>query len=81
MTVSEFAVAMYGCEVIKDTVRIMKNGELLYADRMEFLRYAHEDNPEKMWFAGETITTVMMIAEGNTKSDVLNPEYSTVIII
>lgn len=41
MTVSDFAAAMYHCEVVKDNVRVIRNGEVLYDDRMEFLRYGY----------------------------------------
>lgn len=81
MTVSEFAVQMYHCDIVKDKVMIFKDGERLYDGRMEFLRYAHEEFPEKMWFAGERIQEVKMIAEDNVRTCGYVPDYFTIITI
>ena len=80
MTVSEFACAMYGCDIVKDMAIVSKDGETLYKGRMEFLRYAHEHDP-KMWFANETIVGVTMITFGETKNPNYNPDYITSIVI
>ena len=80
MTVSDFAVAMYGCDVVKDRVKVIRDGEVLYDDRMEFLRYAHEIN-SNMWFAEETIQEVKMVADENVRELDYIPDYTTEIII
>lgn len=59
MTVSEFAITMYGVDIVKDQVIVMHNGEEVYNDRMEFLRYADEP-PLNWWFAGETVLRANM---------------------
>lgn len=81
MTVSEFAVQMYWCNVTKDRVKIFRDDKLLYDDRMEFLRYAHENFPEKMWFAGETIQKITIMADGNVRELEYLPDYITEIFI
>ena len=81
MTVSEFAIQMYYCDIVKDRVKVIRDGAVLYEDRMEFLRYAHEEFPERMWFTGETIQEVKMVADGNTREMDYVPDYITEIII
>ena len=82
MTVSEFAIQMYYLEIIKDRTRVIRDGEVLYDDRMEFLRYAHEDSPEKMWFAGATIQKISMHADvENVREYKYQPDYITDIYI
>lgn len=80
MTVSEFAIAMYDY-IVKDTVMVIRDGETVYCDRMEFLRYADEYDPEKMWFAGETIQSVSMHADCNVRMIDYKPDYLTIIQI
>lgn len=80
MTVSEFACAMYGCDIVKDRVKITYKGEIIYDDRMEFLRYAHEDDP-KMWFTDKTIEGLSMLDMSGIKLNGYNPDYFTVIAI
>lgn len=74
MTVSEFAIAMYGADVVKDEVKVItSDGNILYSDRMEFLRYADEKQFGDLWFAGATIQTVHMLRDRG--------DYFTVITI
>lgn len=81
MTVSDFAVVMYGAGVVKDHAIIVRDEETLYDDRMEFLRYADEYSPEKMWFAGAEIQSVHMFSDKNVREIDYNPDYITVITI
>ena len=81
MTVSEFAVAMYGCDIVKDRVVVMDNDKILYDDRMEFLRYVCEDNPRTMWFAGKYIKSVTMTATEDPNGLEYLPDYIAVIHI
>lgn len=80
MTISEFAIQMYYCGIVKDRVKVIRDGEVLYDDRMEFLRYAHEYD-EKMWFSDETIQKVVMIADGNVRELDYIPDYVNEITI
>lgn len=80
MTVSEFAIQMYNCEIIKDRVKVVRDGEILYDNRMEFLRYAHEYD-KKMWFVDETIQEIKMVADEDVREIDYNPDYTTEIII
>lgn len=80
MTVSDFAIQMYHCDIIKDRVKVIRDGEVLYNDRMEFLRYAHEYD-KKMRFTNETIQEVKMIADANVREIDYNPDYVTEIFI
>lgn len=80
MTVSEFAIQMYNCEIIKDRVKVVRDGEILYDNRMEFLRYAHEYD-KKMWFVDETIREIKMVADEDVREIDYNPDYTTEIII
>lgn len=81
MTVSDFAINMYHLDIIKDHVKIIRDDEVLYEDRMEFLRYAHERNPEKMWFADAEIQEVKMVATHNVREIDWQSDYYTVIIL
>lgn len=81
MTVSDFAIAAYGLDIIKDHVKIIRDGEVLYEDRMEFLRYAHEYSPEKMWFADAEIQEVKMTATHNVREIDFQSDYYTIIVI
>ena len=81
MTVSEFAVAMYGCEIVKDQAIIIRDGETLYNGRMEFLRYADEYDPKNKWFAGERIQSIIMNAADDVRKCEYCPDYITVITI
>ena len=83
MTVSEFAIQMYGCEIIKDTCIVIKDTKFVYEGRMEFLRYAHE-NDEDMLFTNEVIKKVeMYCADARIVSKKLSytPDYITIIYI
>lgn len=80
MTVSEFAIQMYNCEIIKDRVKVVRDSEVLYDNRMEFLRYAHEHD-KKMWFVDETIQEIKMVADEDVREIDYNPDYTTEIII
>lgn len=80
MTVSEFAIQMYNCYIIKDRVKVVRDGEVLYDNRMEFLRYAHEYD-KKMWFVDETIQEIKMVADEDVREIDYNPDYTTEIII
>ena len=80
MTVSEFAIQMYNCEIIKDRVKVVRDSEVLYDNRMEFLRYAHEYD-KKMWFVDETIQEIKMVADEDVREIDYNPDYTTEIII
>lgn len=81
MTVSDFAVCIYGAGIIKDHVKIIRDGEVLYEDRMEFLHYADEYNPEKIWFAGAEIQGLRMEATHNVREIDFNSDYYIVIVI
>ena len=80
MTVSDFAIQMYNCEIVKDRTKVIRDGEVLYDGRMEFLRYAYEQD-EKMWFTDEPIQEVKMFADANVREIDYNPDYVTEIII
>ena len=83
MTVSEFAVAMYGCDVIKDKVLVLdskENYDIIYDDRMEFLRYANEFDP-KMAFANREVLAVKMEAAYIPKPGECVGDYLTIITI
>lgn len=80
MTVSEFAIQMYHADIVKDKVIIFCDGEVLYNDRMEFLRYANERKTDPLWFADEIIEGLFMAAMPYVPGDTY-PEYSTVIMI
>lgn len=84
MTVSDFACAMYGCDIVKDTVMVMRDDKVIYNDRMEFLRYGYELKDPNMKFTAETIQRVSIVADGNArelKKLGLCPDYITVIVI
>ena len=83
MTVSEFAVAMYGCEVVKDRVIVHDSNDdmkLLYDGRMEFLRYAHEFDPD-MTFTNREVFSVAMLATYTPEPGECVGDYRTVIMI
>ena len=80
MTVSEFAIQMYNCEIIKDRVKVVRDSEVLYDNRMEFLRYAHEYD-KKMWFVDETIQEIKMVADEDVREIGYKPDYTSEIII
>lgn len=62
MTVSDYAVQMYYLDVVKDEVEVIQNGEVIYKDRMEFLRYASDYDPKMKW-VNEQIQKVEMYAD------------------
>lgn len=63
MTVSDFAVKAYEMGIVKDlaTVIVKNTGEVLYSDRMEFLRYVSEYN-KNMLFVDKEIRSLEMLA-------------------
>ena len=80
MTVSEFAISMYHCGLVKDTVSILCNEEVIYNGRMEFLRYANEEGVgERLWYADETVEEVIMKATPYILGN--EPNYITTIKI
>lgn len=83
MNVSEFAVAMYGCEVVKDRVMVHDSNndmKLLYDGRMEFLRYAHELD-QGMAFTNREVLSVSMLATYTPMPDECVGDYRTIITV
>lgn len=80
MTVSEFACAMYNCEIVKDRVVVKRDDEVLYDDRMEFLRYAYEFNKNMQW-TKNLIQEVKMVAVDNVREIDYLCDYYTEIYI
>lgn len=81
MTVSDFACSMCDLDLYKTPVSVIRNGEVLCECRMERLRYAHEDFPKKMAFAGEEIMAVSMMAGSFKRVDGISPDYIVTIIV
>lgn len=81
MTVSDFAIHMCDLDLSKNPVSVIRNGEVLCECRMERLRYAHEDNPDRMGFAGDEIMGVSMIAGSFKRVDGISPDYIVTIMV
>lgn len=80
MTVSEFAISMHHCDIVKDEVNILCDGKIIYNDRMEFLRYANDEGMEcRLWFADEIVEEVTMKAKEFIPGEV--PDYITTLKI
>lgn len=80
MTVSNFACAMYHCDIIKDRVVVLRDEKIIYDDRMEFLRYASDHNPEMAW-VNDFIQEVKIVAEENVREIEYCCDYYTEIRI
>lgn len=86
MTVSEFAIHIYHLGIIKDRVKVIQDTEVIYNDRMEFLRYASDYDPKMKW-VDKLVKKVEMEADNmdipldEDGEPAWNPGYTTVIYI
>ena len=83
MTVSDFAIHMcdLGLSLSDHPVSVVHNGEVLCECRMERLRHAHENYPDRMGFAGDEIMCVSMIAGSFKCVEGISPDYIVTIMV